>query len=90
MKILSVTQGNGRVVEMTEQEFREFSILAQAVDGASLDEARHNFAMRDMYVMDDEVAYKGTFGAIKAFYDARFKLNELRKLVDTFQRVMNE
>ena len=90
MKILSVTQGNGRAVEMTEQEFREFSILAQAGDGASLDEARHNFAIREMYVIDDEISYKGTFGAIKAFYDARFKLNELRKLVDTFQRVMNE
>lgn len=85
MKILSTTQGDGRVVELTREEFREFAVLASALEGKTEAETMWDFQMRDERIMWDEVDFKGVFGAVKAFYEARFRHNEISKLAETFK-----
>jgi hypothetical protein len=86
MKVLSVTQGEGRVIEMTRDEFREFAILASALEGKIEGEAKWEFQMRDSrFIPNDEADLKGVFGAVKAFYEAKFRINEMRQLANHLQ-----
>jgi hypothetical protein len=86
MKVLSVTQGEGRVVELTREEFREFAILANALEGKTEGEANWEFQMHDgRYIPNDDVDFKGVFGAVKAFYEAKFRINEMRQLANRLQ-----
>ena len=91
MKILSVTQNDGRVIEMSNQEFREFCILAKAVEGKEYGEVVYgDFAMhglpRENSYFDESVGeqFEFVFGAIRAFYLALFRANEMQKLVTGF------
>jgi hypothetical protein len=84
MKILSETLQNGRVVELTNDEWREFIILAAALEGKTEDSLYFDFRTRynDSVTQKNGVDFSGVFGAILAFYEARFRANELHRLVD--------
>ena len=90
MKILSKTEEHGRVVELTEQEFAEFAKLAFAVEGKSEGEARWDFQMRDRDMVLDNISFDGVFGAITAFYSAKFRANEIRQLLERFENTIKE
>ena len=73
---------------MTHAEFREFCLLAKAVEGEVEYGATYGyFEMRGLPTetsfFDTELGegFEGTFGAIRAFYLALFRTNELQKLV---------
>jgi hypothetical protein len=83
MKTLSVTQGNGRVIELDHNEWAEFLKLAGAVDGKTEQEAVWDFQMRrDETQTIKENDYSGTFGAIRAFYEAKFRISEMQTLLN--------
>jgi hypothetical protein len=90
MKILSVTEGDGRVVEMTGDEFKEFCLLAKAVDGESEEVAKNQINIRGLprpdqwFEESSGEQFEGTFGAIRAFYEASFRANELQHLINNF------
>lgn len=92
MKILSITQEDGRVVEFSRQEFRQLSILAAALEGMSENEAHgyFDFRMQSEIVSSSVVDLEGVFGAIKAFYEARFRVNELKKLVSVYEKYLEK
>lgn len=91
MRILSVTHEEGRVVELTREEFREFEILAAALEGKTENETRWSFQMRRPdAVSDDEMNFVGVFGAIKAFYENKFRVNELRQLANRLQGFLDK
>jgi len=85
MKILSITKDEGRVIELTSEEFREFAILAQALEGKTENETHWNFQVRNLQFEYSNVDFKGVFGAIKAFYEAKFRVNELQQLANHLQ-----
>lgn len=89
MKILSVTQGDGRVIELTSDEFREFAILAQALEGKSQGEAHWEFQTHNRLFVSEDVNFRGVFGAIRAFYEAKFRTNELRQLANRLQSFLD-
>jgi hypothetical protein len=86
MKILSITRDEGRVVELTREEFKQFAILAKALEG--LDENRTHWGFEAhggvMFSIEEDIDFSGVFGAIKAFYEAKFRSNELRQLLNRF------
>jgi hypothetical protein len=90
MKILSVTEGDGRVIEMSHQEFLEFLVLAKAVEGAEEWESRTDWNMKglprygEFLEVEDGKQFDGVFGAIRAFYQAQFQANKLQHLVNVF------
>lgn len=90
MKILSKTDRNGRVVELTEGEFYELSLLASALEGKEERQAHWDFINSEQHKLpqiasvDETINFEGVFGAIKAFRDAKFRLNELTSLVQRF------
>jgi hypothetical protein len=89
MKVLSETIDNGRVVELTHNEFTELMILARALEGKTNDELRFDFQMHDRsFVADDPIDFNGVFGAILAFSEAKFRLNELKQLVQSFEEYL--
>jgi len=96
MKILSVTQEDGRVVEMSRLEFQEFCLLAKAVEGIGEGEAYHTMAMRgipnefEYFEESTGAAFEGTFGAIRAFYEALFRANEMQHLVNGFYALLKK
>jgi len=85
MKILSKTEGGGRVVELTHQEWVEFAELSLSIEGKEENEAHWNFQIRDYNTVRDEVDFSGVFGAILAFKSAMFRVNELQKLTDNIR-----
>jgi len=86
MRILSKTSANGRVVELTAEEWREFIILAAAIEGKDSDALYFDFhtKYRNTIAATSDVDFSGVFGAVLAFYQAKFRANDLRVLVDTF------
>lgn len=85
MKILSRTIGDGRVIELTRDEFGELMKLASALEGKTATETNWSFQIRnDLAGGRDEIDFSGVFGAVLAFYQATFRLNELRTLVCQF------
>ena len=93
MKILSITHDDGRVVELTQEEFVEFERLAHAIEGMTREEAHWDFALmngRAELRIDSEVRFNGVFGAIRAFYESQYRVNELRRLVDGLDAAVNK
>lgn len=89
MKLLSETSERGRVIELTHKEWVEFAKLAGAVDGKSESETRWDFQMRDDDArIQDGSDFSGTFGAIRAFYAARFRTNEIKEMLESFQKFL--
>ena len=91
MRILSKNDRGGMVVDLTHEEWTEFSILANAIEGKTEGEAMWGFQNLgpDRYRMDATIDMKGVFGAIMAFYRARFLSNELDKLAVEFHFLMS-
>ena len=94
MKILSETSANGRVIELTQDEWREFTVLAAAIEGKKGDELYYDFHARyrnsDSVASKIEIDFSGVFGAIQAFYEAKFVANELRGLLDSFDAYLRK
>ncbi len=88
MKILSETIENGRVIELTREEWWEFQKLAQAVEGKTVEEMHHLRVMTDNrpYIQDAIIDLRGVFGAIEAFYRAKFSLTEMQRLIDLLKQ----
>lgn len=89
MKILSETVSGGRVVELTENEYKEFNVLAKALEGKTIDEMRGELFFKGFMrnaPVEYEVNFNGVFGAIRAFYEASFHLNGLKQLVSNYEK----
>lgn len=87
MKILSSVEGGGRVVELTLREWNELQRLVMAVDGLEVSDLWEFKARGDGYAPSQE-DYHGTFGAIRAFYEAHFRVNELKHTVENLEKVI--
>jgi len=87
MKVLSETKDDGRVVELTHDEWSEFLKLACAVEGKTQVETSWDFRVEDRqrFATDAPVDYSTVFGNITAFYLAKFRLNEMQRAVDMFR-----
>lgn len=89
MRILSVTQREGRVIELTREEFGEFYKLVEALEGQTENHANWVFNVRShLLSMNDEVDFSGVFGAIQAFYEAQFRVNEMSETLQRFQEFL--
>jgi hypothetical protein len=90
MKILSVTRNEGRVVELTQGEWAQFRILSNALEGKTLSDMSMDYMYRgtEISAAYTDVDFSGVFGAVQAFYEANFKLNELKQLVGKFDEYM--
>jgi hypothetical protein len=91
MRTLSNTENGGKVVELTRQEWRELVHLAKAVDGKTIDDLQgeHYFGgLRSEGEAILNTDYSGMFGAIRAFYESNFVLNELKQLVGRYDKYM--
>jgi hypothetical protein len=81
MNQLGHTETGRVIVEMTREEWRELTMLALAVEGRTISDV----ILRSRA---DEVVggnFDGVFGAIKAFYETMFRVNELQRLIDDFR-----
>jgi hypothetical protein len=88
MKILSETAQEGRVVELTANEWHEFKILARALEDKRPDDFGWDFGMKDRGIVNSFIDFNGVFGAIRAFYMAKFRQTELKQLVGDFEKFM--
>lgn len=85
MKLLSDTSQNGKVVELTEQEWREFKILAFAVEGKTEEDVwqfKGLPRMHEEYATSSGIQFQGVFGAIRAFYESKFNITKFQILLD--------
>jgi hypothetical protein len=80
MKTLGRTNEGGFLVELTHAEHEEFSRLHLACTG-SIAPLSHSHDRRGI-----EYDFEGTFGAIRAFYESKFRVNEWRELLDQFEK----
>ena len=86
MKNIGRTETGDYIISMTEAEIKEFDILARAVEGRSCWEIK--IGDRHTPVMLEN--YTGVFGAIRAFAEAQFRVNELAQFVDDIRHVLSK
>lgn len=82
MDTLGQTPDGGFIVKMTEREYKGLKTLALALEGKTLYEK--NYIAREYLGFD----FGGTFGVIRAFAEAQFRINEFRKLLEDFQAIL--
>lgn len=84
MKIMSDTAQGGKVVELTQGEWSELKLLAQALDGKTLGETWNDVdfhrSIPDSFAKNND--YAGTFGAICAYAMNQFYINEMQHHLD--------
>ncbi|MFA5714387.1 MAG: hypothetical protein WC998_01430 [Candidatus Paceibacterota bacterium] len=90
MKILSTTIQEGRVVELTREEWIELKNLAYSLEGKTEQEIHWNFGRENREIIDLSINFSGVFGAIQAFYEAKFRTNEMQSLLDKMKAFLNE
>lgn len=82
MRILSTTIMDGRVVELTADEWRDFCNLARSLEGKTEAESNWQFQGRKDYSYETEMNLSGVFGAILAFAEANFRVTEFKNLIN--------
>lgn len=88
MKILTRAE-NGVVIELNHAEFSEFFRLVNSVEGKTFDEMyAADFQQRPWIIQ--EINLTSVFGAIQSFYLAKFKTNELQKIVNTLNDALEK
>ena len=70
--------------EMTQEEAFVFNRLSQALEGKTISNVIARDSNFAVYLPD----YSGVFGAILAFTEAKFQLNEIRRMADEFERAL--
>lgn len=84
MKLIGYTEHQNPIVEIDRVEYAELQRLSIAVEGKPLFE----------YFNPDngrmEFDFTKTFGVIRAFYEANFKINELQRLIDLIKESINK
>lgn len=84
MKLIGYTEYQNPIVEMDTVEYAELQRLSVAIEGKPL----NDFFNPDTGRMDFD--FTRTFGVIRAFYAAKFRVNELRHLIDLIEESINK
>lgn len=86
MKDIGVTPQGNRIVEMNENEHREFSRLRSAIEGNSMNELvfihEHQFR--------EDFDFTNTFHVIRAYYLNKFWMREFRELLNSMEDAMKK
>lgn len=86
MKLIGHTNDGGVLYELSQEEDHNFRALVGAVAGDDIDSFRMGLR-RDPERFDD---FSGVFGAIRAFALAKFKITEMRQVIDQFERSLEQ
>lgn len=86
MKDLGFTNDGNHIVEMNQEEYGELSKLSSAVEGRAFPEA---LSYRD-YRFEAGFDFSKTFSVIRAYYIARFRLNELKSLMMEIEKALEK
>jgi hypothetical protein len=79
MRFLSKTAENGWVVEMTAAEVNEFKKLILAVEGKEITDQYYLVRDPDYFYAEQHVEVATALDAIRSFYSAHFRLNEVER-----------
>ena len=83
MRRIGTTNDGNVLCEMTRLEAHMFSRLTLITEGRG-DGDMVAYRGTDVFMND----YTGAFGAIVAFVEAKYRVNEIRNLVNEFERVI--
>ena len=94
MKLLSDTAEGGKVVELTRGEWHELILLVSSIEGKEEREAHWDLQggnqSMDFKSYSSDLPLQGVFGAIMAFTQAKFRLNELERTVKYFRNFIDK
>lgn len=92
MKFLTKSE-TGIVVEINHDEMREFEKLIYAVEGKTVDDYHREMHItdyhRDYKYIHETIDLTNVFGAIQAFYIAKFKTNEIEQGLQILKDALN-
>lgn len=83
MKDIGRTNDGKILVEMGEEELSMFSMLSRAIEGSS-------YPIIPEFQRFVSMDFTNVFGAIRAFAEAKFKVNEIRKFADELDESLNK
>ena len=86
MKDIGFTQEGNRLVEMNDDEYREFARLRAAVQGDTADMLV--FVQEHRFM--EEFDFTNIFHVIRVYYLNRFAINSHRRLLDDMEKSLNE
>jgi hypothetical protein len=84
MKILSNTDTGGRVVEFSEDEFKEFYALAKSCNPQAEDVREASYS--EIYNFD----FTEVFGNIRAFRDMQYVTNKLQNIINSLKDAVKQ
>lgn len=85
MKGIGRTENGGHLIEMTQEEYREFVVLQDAVEGfgyPSMDKSHYGFM--------ESFDFTKTFHVIRAYYRERFLINQFQELLNTMKESLEK
>lgn len=86
MKDIGITPEGNRLVEMSEDEHREFSRLRTSIEGKTSD----TLVFVQDHRLRDDFDFSYTFHVIRAYYLNRFAVNNLRRLLDDIEDALKK
>ena len=84
MKLIGHTPDGNALYEMSVMEERNFILLFTSISGVVFDPASNGYWQSNPNIVDYG-DFSEVFGAIRAFSEANFRVNELRQLVNQFE-----
>lgn len=85
MKVLTKSENQGVVVELTHGEWKAFRKLAYAVEGKTQDDYHMELMRFDDVPSIGNIDFSGVFGSMFAYTQAKFRTNELQRLLDAMK-----
>jgi hypothetical protein len=83
MKTLTMGQNGNVIVEMNPDEMKEFEKLIASVEGKTINDHVFDFNfINDARYAHIDIDLSSVFGAVQAFYEAKFRVNEIQKGLD--------
>lgn len=85
MKGVGHTNNGSHLIEMSQDEYREFILLQDAVEGRGFPSyLARNFGFQE------EFDFTKTFDVIRAYYKERFLINEFQNLLDQMKKSLEK
>jgi hypothetical protein len=85
MKDIGFTSEGNKLVEMSREEYDEFSKLCIAVEGD-----RSPWVLERSHQFEQGFDFTKTFDVIRAYYINKFRLNEFQELLNTMKESLEK
>jgi len=88
MKVIGTNETGGVIIEFERNEYLELEKLCHAVEGSTINDVLAYYPPNSPYKFSFPGKLDSVYAAIRAFYEAKYAVNELKMLVGNLDQVI--